>query len=104
MRSTWAIARPARVLGRHRHREIVEGERLALHADVAGWVGRGAADQAHVDREGAVEEPLLAVDLEQRTSSSVVAALILPPDRRGSTKVRRPTREIVPGFPAATSR
>ena len=33
-----------RVLGSHRHREIVESERLLLHGDVAHGIGGGAAD------------------------------------------------------------
>ena len=65
MRSTWAITKPPRVLGRHRGGQVVERQRLALHGDVAGRVGRGAADQRDVDREGLVEQPLLAVDLDQ---------------------------------------
>ena len=53
----------ARVLDRHRHREIVEVERLALRRDVAVRVGGGAAQESDVEREAAVEQPLLAVDL-----------------------------------------
>ncbi len=35
----------ARVLDRHRLGEIVDGQRLALHRDVAGLVRRGAAQK-----------------------------------------------------------
>ena len=38
------------------------------------------------------------------TSSSVVRAFTLPPPFRGSTKVPSPTRESMPGLPAAMSR
>ena len=55
----------ARVLDRHRHGEIVEVERLALRGDVAVRVGRGAAQEGDVEREAAVEQPLLAVDLHE---------------------------------------
>ena len=51
------------VLRRHRHGEIVERQRLALHGDVAVRVGGGAAQERDVDRKGLVEQPLLAVDL-----------------------------------------
>jgi len=51
-----------RVLGRHRQRQVVEGERLALHGDVAGEVRRRAAQDRNRDRERLVEQPLLAVD------------------------------------------
>ena len=53
----------ARVLDRHRHREIVEVERLALRGDVAVRVGGGAAQESDVEREAAIEQPFLAVDL-----------------------------------------
>ena len=56
---------PARVLGRHRHRQIVQRQRLALHAEVAGGVGGGGADEGDVDRERLVEQPFLAVELDQ---------------------------------------
>ena len=40
----------------------LERQRLALHRDVAVGIGGGAADDADVDREGPVEEVLLAAD------------------------------------------
>ena len=55
----------AGVLGRHGHGQVVQGERLALHGDVAGRVGGRAADQRHLDRERPVEQPLLPVDLDE---------------------------------------
>ena len=50
-------------LGRHRDRQVVEDQRLALHADIAVGVGGGAADDRDVDRDRLVEQPLPAVDL-----------------------------------------
>ncbi len=55
----------ARVLGRHRHRQIVQRQRLALHAEIAGGIGCGAADECDVNRERLVEQPLLPAELEQ---------------------------------------
>ena len=49
----------------HRLGEAVERQRLLLHAEVAGRIGAGGADQRHVDRSGLVEQPLLAFDLDQ---------------------------------------
>ena len=50
-------------LGRHGDRQIVQDQRLALHADIAVGVGRGAAKDRDIDRDGLVEQPLLSVDL-----------------------------------------
>ena len=50
-------------LGRHGDRQIVQDQRLALHADIAVRVGGGAADDRDVDRDGLVEQPFLPVDL-----------------------------------------
>ncbi len=55
----------AAVLRGHGHRQVVQGQRLPLHADVAVRVGGGPPEEDHVDGEGAVEEPLLAVDLDE---------------------------------------
>ena len=89
----------AAVVRRHRDRQRLERQRLALHRQVAVGVGGGGADDADVDREGLVEQALLAVDRRiSSTRSSVVRALILPPPWRGSTKVPRPTRLSVPGL------
>ena len=54
----------ARVLRRHGGREVVEGESLALHGDVAGGIRRRAADQRDVHREGLVVQPGLAAELD----------------------------------------
>ena len=56
---------PARVLRRHRGSEVVEKQRLPLHGDVAGGIGRGAAHERDLDREGLVEEPGLAAQLDE---------------------------------------
>ena len=56
---------PPRVLGRHGDGEVVEGQRLPFHGDVAGGIGGGAADQRDVDRERLVAQPGLALDLGQ---------------------------------------
>ena len=65
MRSTWAITRPPEFFAAIASGQIVQRQRLALHRDVAGGIGGGAADQGDVDRERLVEQPLLAVDLDQ---------------------------------------
>ena len=54
-----------RVLGGHRHREIVEGERLLLHGDIAHGVGGGAADERDRHRRDLVEQPFVAFELDQ---------------------------------------
>ena len=96
---------PLAGLGRHGDREIVEQERLALHADIAVGVGRGAADDRDVDREGLVEQPLPPADLHHPDEVlGCCSALSLPPPWRGSTKVPRPTRLSRPGRRPAISR
>ena len=55
----------ARVARRHRHHQVVEGQRLLLHGDVAGGIGGGAADERDVDRKRLVEQPLLAAEGDQ---------------------------------------
>ena len=55
----------AGVARRHGDRQHFQRQRLPLHRDVAVGVGGGAADDADVDREGAIEEELLAVDLDE---------------------------------------
>ena len=52
----------ARVARGHGNGQRFERERLALHGEVAVRVGRGRADDAHVDREGLVEQVVLPVD------------------------------------------
>ena len=66
MRSTCAMTMPPRVARRHGDGQRLQRQRLALHGDVAVGVGGGAADDADVDREGLVEQVLLAVDRHQR--------------------------------------
>ena len=56
---------PPGVVRRHRQRQRVAGQRLPLHRDVAGRVGGGAANDRDIDREGLVEQVLLAADLHQ---------------------------------------
>ena len=75
------------VLCRHRQREIVERQRLALHGDVAAQVGGGAAEQRHRDGERFVEQPFLVIDLHhphQVVGSAAVdlAALLARIDER----------------------
>src|SRR5262249_32616158 len=65
----------AGVARRHGDRQDFEGKRLLFHADVAVGVGGRAADDADVDREGAVEQELLAVDLDQ-PDDIVLGALV----------------------------
>ena len=52
----------ALVIGDRQH---LQGERLLFHGDVSVRIGSGAADDADIDRERAVEEEFLAVDLDQ---------------------------------------
>ena len=54
---------PVRVSCGHRGRLCIEHERLALHRDVAVGIGRGTANQRHIDRKRLVEKPLLAIDV-----------------------------------------
>src|SRR5208283_3900971 len=49
--------------GGHGLGEIVEDERLLLHADIAGRIARCAANKRHVDLGGDVEQPLLSLDI-----------------------------------------
>ena len=51
------------VMRRHRLGEVVEHQRLFLHADIAGGIGRGAANESDVDLGGDIEQPLFAVDV-----------------------------------------
>ena len=55
----------AGVARRHRDRQHFEGERLLFHRDVAVGIGGRAPNDADIDREGAIEEKFLAVDLDQ---------------------------------------
>ena len=56
---------PAGIPRRHGDRQIVEGQRLALHGDVAGGIGGRAAQQRDLNRKRLVAQPLLAADLDQ---------------------------------------
>ena len=62
-RSTWAMTKPLLALAAIAIAQIVQDQRLALHADIAVGVGGGAADDRDVDRDRLVEQPLAAVDL-----------------------------------------
>jgi hypothetical protein len=55
----------AGVARRRGDRQRLEDERLALHGDVAVGVRGGAAQDRHVDRQGAVEEVLLAAERDR---------------------------------------
>jgi hypothetical protein len=97
--------RAARVVRRHRDGLRFQGQRLLLHRDVAVRVGRRTADDADVDRKA----PCRTGIPRHRSPSggrdpAVVFSFSLPPPKRGSTKVPRPTRVMVPGLPAAMSR
>jgi hypothetical protein len=53
------------VLGRHGHGQVVEGQCFAFHGDVAEGIGGGAAHEGDIDLADLVEQPLLAIDLDQ---------------------------------------
>ena len=55
--------------------------------------------EGNVYREGFVEEVLLTVELQHINEVSLAELFILPPSRRGSTKVPFPTVELTPGGP-----
>ena len=68
------------VAGGAGHGEVVEGERLALHGDVAVLVGGGAAQEGDVDGGGAVEQQLLTAemhDLDKVVSRALVDSATL---------------------------
>jgi hypothetical protein len=52
----------AGIFHRHRHGQAVEVERFPLRRYVAFRIGRCAAQERHVDRQGAVEQPLPPFD------------------------------------------
>jgi hypothetical protein len=56
---------PVGVADRHGNRERFERQRFPFHGDVALGVRRRAADDAHRDREGLVEEELFASNLQE---------------------------------------
>ena len=49
----------------HGDRQSLQRQRLLLHSDVAVRIGRGAANDADIDRKGLVEEIFLAIDFHQ---------------------------------------
>ena len=55
----------AGVLHRHRLRQVVDGQRLALHGDIAGLVGGGAPQQRHRQPLRPIKQQLLSADLHQ---------------------------------------
>ena len=57
--------KPLAVLGGRCQRQIVEGQRLLLHRDVAVVVGGGSPDNRDVDRKRLVEQPRFAIDFDQ---------------------------------------
>ena len=78
----------------HRDRQCLQRQCFLLHRDVAVGVGRGAADDADVDREGLVHQVILAADVDQRDEVFLRAVVDLAAAVARSTKVPRPTREI----------
>ena len=56
---------PFAVLGCRRQRQIVEGQRLLFHRDVAVVIGGSPADDRDVDWKRLVEQPRLAIDFDQ---------------------------------------
>ena len=64
-----------RVARGHRDRQHFECKRLLFHRNVAVGVGGGAANDADINREGAIEKKFLAVDLKN-TDEIVFCALI----------------------------
>ena len=55
----------AAIVGGHRNGQRLQRQRLFFHGHVAVEVGRGATDDAHMNREGLVEQVVLAVDGHQ---------------------------------------
>ena len=56
---------PVGIADRHGDGQRFQGKRLLFHRDVAVRIGGRAADDADVDRECAIEEEFLAIDLDQ---------------------------------------
>ena len=52
------------ILHRHGDRQHFEGERFFFHRDVAIGIGRGAANDADIDRKCAIEKKFFAIDLD----------------------------------------
>ena len=60
---------------RHGDRQHLQCQRLFLHGDVAVGIGRRSPDDADVDRERAIEEELLALDVH-RTNEIFLGAFV----------------------------
>ena len=57
--------KPPGISRRHGDRQHFERQRLLFHRDVAVGIGGGAANDADIDRECAIEKKFFAVDLDQ---------------------------------------
>jgi hypothetical protein len=82
------------VLGGHRNRQHLANHRLAIHRDVTEAVGRRAADQSHVHRQGLVPQVRLAVNLDTfdhrlRVEVIELAAAVDRVDERVEPNLRR---------------
>jgi hypothetical protein len=94
----------ARVFRRHRHGEIVQRQRLALHGDIARRIGGRPAQQRDIVRKGFVAKPLLVIDPHQLDEVFGLAFVELAALQARSTNVLRPTLVITPGPRAAMLR
>ena len=103
-RLTWAITEAAGVARGERQIERAERRRLVLHRDVAAGVRGGAANDRHVRPQRAKVQPLVAIELDHAHEVLARARFILPPSRRGSTKVSSPSCVRTPAPPAAPAR
>ena len=65
MRSTCAITSPPEFFAAIAEARLSSRQRLPFHGDVAGGIGGGAAHERDLDREGLVEEPGLAAQLDE---------------------------------------
>ncbi len=93
---------PARVPRRHRHRQVIQRQRLPLHRDIAGEIGRGSPDERDLDRKRLVEQPLLPVDFDQpdeflRRRIIDPAAVLAGIDERAQADLRGQARPV-PGY------
>ena len=88
----------------HGDGERLQRQRLALHRDVAVGVGGGAAHDGDIDREGLVEEVLLAVDLHQPHELVLARGVDLAAAVARIGEGAEPHAREVPGLPAAMSR
>ncbi len=112
-----ARSRCPRVVRGLRHRQQLVVERLAMRAQVAARVRRGAADQRAVNPKTRIEQVFVAPEIDRlhpvgaACSDGIVRALVdgtavvrASCAVRGSTKVWRPTFVITPGLPPAMAR